>query len=333
MDIIAYENESVNIVQADSQLSRGILEIGKKWVEHKRQIPLMADKLSAIGQHARAARMRMCSDTIRYDYCPDCGKYHVERANLCRDRFCPVCSRRLALKRFAIMIQIVDELRKTFPDARWSFVTLTVKNCNPEYLTETINDMAKSWDKLARRKKFRETVAGWARSLEVTYNRRTRELHPHFHILVMWKEGRAPERGYISGTWLDLVKTFASPLAQNEQDIGSYNETPADDPEAVMGAVLETYKYSVKSADLKQMPLSDFQKLDAYIKGRRLVAFGGAIREKAAQLKAEAQMEVAGDDRDEEEIKACADCGSLALIHCVGKWLGDGYLWRVADRF
>lgn len=337
MNIISQPGERVNIVSGNIPriIQTAVLEEGEKWELHKLKIPDVAAKLAKIGQAGRAYRMEHCSELLVYQWCKNCGRKHIINAQLCRDRFCPVCGWRLSLKRFATMVDIVQGLRREYPGAVWQFVTLTCKNCPVNELRVTMSEMLGAWDKIMRRRTTIAKLIGWARSLEITFNAEKRTLHPHFHVLLLWKEGQNPDN-FLERAWMDTVRLKTEPAAQHSDVIESLRtatEHGPDSADEVTGAVLETFKYSVKSKDLNEMPLYLFRELDQALRGRRMVAFGGKVKEYARLLDAEKTMEDPEDDTtDEEEMARCADCGSVKLIQIVGAWTGDGYLWRKAAQ-
>ena len=313
-------------------------EMGLKWTQKKLRAKEISAKMMKIGEVPRALRMANCGEIISGGVCADCGHLSVKYANLCRDRLCPVCTWRLSMRRFANMYTIVQGLRCAYPEAGWGFVTLTAKNCKPEKLKMMLNCMFYTWNCIASSKKFKERVAGWARSLEITYNQKTNTLHPHFHILVMYPEGTCGDLEYITRRWVKTIPWYANENGQNveiileaggESEIGwKVDDNPEDD--ATVDAILETYKYSIKDKDIGDMPLSTFRDTVEAIKGRRLVAFGGTVKEYAR----ESQMLDMDDANDEDEsqiesrLSKCYKCGGKQIIDVVGKWAGSGYLWR-----
>ena len=322
MLIISERGEKVNTLSSDISVYAPLLAVtAEQWSAHKHSIGQISDRLDKIGEHGRAFRMRNCADVVKFAFCPECGTKHLIHANLCRDRFCPVCSWRLSLKRFASMCQIVSYLSTLHPASSWQFVTLTLENCRPDQLSDTIREMSETWNRIWSRKSTKQRpILGWARSLEVTYNSKTHTLHPHYHVLIMY------ERGYTSSwlvdAWLKTVLRRTDAAAQNFQNIKP-RVNGADELEAAMSAVLETYKYSVKSNDLLTMPLAEFKLFDRQLKGKRMQSFGGEIKEAARILDAE------GDEIDTgDTVVACPRCGNVDLISIIGTWCGDGYIWR-----
>jgi plasmid rolling circle replication initiator protein Rep len=100
-------------------------------------------------------------------------------AKYCNNRWCPVCNR----IRTAKMINgYLPEFNK-MTDPR--FVTLTVVNIPESDLSLTIDKMTREFTLIknvfCRRRGF--NING-IRKIEVTYNKKTDEYHPHFHIIL-----------------------------------------------------------------------------------------------------------------------------------------------------
>lgn len=344
MDIITQHGEKVNVYGSNipQSITEIMLQDGQKWTMHKMAAQKMADRLMKIHQYARGYRMQQCAQTIQVSVCGSCGHKHIINARLCRDRFCPVCGWRLSMRRFANMMQIVQGLREKYPEAEWQFITLTVENCRPRELNATIDEMARAWNCIwSRRTTKNMPILGWARSLEITYNRKSMTFHPHYHVMILWDDAFSPseyEQKWLERTWMDTVKIRTVDAAQSSSMVKSYGrqmvpsiyDQKDDEAEAVLKAVLETYKYSIKSVELQEMPLGVFEILDQLIKGRRMVAFGGIVKEYAKEIGLSSMEAMSAEDDSDEDpaIKRCASCKSVKLIEIVGKWTGDGYIWR-----
>lgn len=340
MEIIAHIDVKVKIEREESIPAEDAFSqrYGAKWESKKRKAKEVAERMRQIGEPMRAMRMENCAEVVSGRVCQSCGQMHVTYANLCRDRFCPVCKWRLSMKRFSMMYTIVEGLRNAYPESAWQFVTLTAKNCRPNELKNLMDEMSRVWNNITTSKKFQGKVAGWARSTEITYNPKTGELHPHYHILVMYHECLEPDE-YIVERWCKGMTWKTSKLAQcaeqiewgveEEKEIGwKVDRNPED--EAAIEAILETFKYSTKDSDIDNMPVGTFWYMTRALANRRLVSFGGLIKEYAQACEATRLDEITEEDEADIEAKMdkCIKCASRDLIEVLGKWSGDTYIWR-----
>lgn len=309
---------------------------GEKWTQKKLLAKKIAQKFRQIGEPGRAARMENCAEIVAGRICSDCGQMMVDYANLCRDRFCPVCKWRLSMERFASMLQIVTGLRTSYPESEWQFVTLTAKNCPVVQLNSMLDEMARCWNCITSSKKFKDRVAGWAKSVEVTHNPYTGELHPHFHVILMYHEGYAAD-DYVIQRWLKGIRIHASELGQDARQI----EWAVDDAREVGGqmweddidrkaisAILETFKYATKDSEILQLPTNVFFLVTRLLANRRLISFGGLIKEYARKCELDRMDDLQSDHDDESVLDICCRCKSRSMVDVVAKWCGQAYVWR-----
>lgn len=215
----------------------------------------------------------------------DCGKYlllssdkEIIGGNFCKNRLCPVCNRRNAAKQWHKIKIIADEvIREISPT--FALLTLTVKNCPKNHLTETINNLMKSIDRLHKKKIFKENVFGFFRSLEITYNAETETFHPHYHYILClpanYKENMVSTYEW-RRAWEDAAKlNYTSQI-----DIKLIN---SDDEKSLSEAIAEVAKYAVKISSVVNSEKDVIKSLTKSIKGRRLISFGGIIKEMSKQ--------------------------------------------------
>lgn len=289
-----------------------------KWERYKQLSGEISDRLIKLGYVGRGYRMKDCGSFIRYKICPDCGTFYVERTNLCRDRFCPICNWRLSLKRYVKMHEVFDTIDRRYPRAVYTMITLTLKNCKKDYIDQALNRIGEAWHKITSSRKFQGLVAGYAKSIEITYNRQTHEFHPHIHSIIMWTG--AEQNDYIIDRWLELINGYGDELAVHSAQEGheiytvESGETFGD---SKLGAILEVFKYAIKNNDLQDMPLNEFKALLGSVLNRRLVSFGGIIKNVARELNAADLEEIDGED---QEITVCKKCGSVDLDTMIYQW-------------
>ena len=120
----------------------------------------------------------------------------IKRVNLCKDKFCFNCQSMLAVKRQLQFGPILDTYRQDYDVYH---LVVTVPNCGGEELKALIKKMYKKFPFLLRYFRGKAKVkninflqygyAGAVRALEVTQNQETKEFHPHFHCMVLFKIG------------------------------------------------------------------------------------------------------------------------------------------------
>ncbi|PHK80025.1 replication protein, partial [Salmonella enterica subsp. enterica serovar Typhimurium] len=91
--------------------------------------------------------------------------------------------------------QSLPRIVADYPDARWMFLTLTVRNCAIGELGEMLNRMNAAFQRMKVRKEFRP-VQGWIRTTEVTRGS-DGSAHPHFHTLMMVPPGMLNGKSYV----------------------------------------------------------------------------------------------------------------------------------------
>ena len=282
-----------------------------KWEAKKIESIKMARKMMKAGFLKRGLRMEQCSQVMSFSKCEDCDNSQIHHASLCRDKLCPICKWRLATKRYLAMSEILHIASAEYPEAIYQFVTLTVPNCNVENLSATLKSMSAQWNKLLQRVSGKRSI-GWARSLEITYNAKTKQVHPHYHCIIMYgtqTEADLYGTGVVSD-WVEL-NAGSSFKAQSLKQIAK-KDLDGD----ISTVALEVFKYSTKDEDLDTMPLSVFREFVNQIGGKRMVSFGGWLKE--CKRMVDVDMETA---TEETECK-CRFCGSTNLHDVLCEWSG-----------
>lgn len=131
----------------------------------------------------------------------------VKRINLCRDKFCLNCQKKMANER---QVRFAPELDKLRNDYEVFHLILTVPNCDGADLVSVVDKMYKKFPYMLEFFKGKRKVrgvdflaygyAGAVRGLEVTQDEK-KCFHPHFHCMVLFKKG------------LDLEKTIINPYS------------------------------------------------------------------------------------------------------------------------
>lgn len=219
-----------------------------------------------------------CGDTLVF-LRDNNGEKRLHSANFCRNRLCPMCNWRRSLKMYSQVSQITDKILAT-RKARFIFVTLTVRNPDGDDLAETLDLMNKGFSYItsnsrtfAPAKKFKESLQGYIKATEITYNSKDNTYHPHIHCIFQVRPSYF-SRDYIKKDgWIELWKK----AMKLDYDPSVHVETIKN---TTSNAVAEVAKYPTKSADLLKVE-DEEQAVQALIvlaktlKGRRLITFGG----------------------------------------------------------
>lgn len=256
---------------------------GQKWTAAKVASRKMAARLYAVGLNTRAARMWTCGEYLIVRQTAD--GLTADAPQLCRDRLCPVCSWRLSRRRFAEMMAVFNAIAPEMVAKNYTstMLTLTIRNMALPDLHAAIDGMSQAWHNLIRREAFRQ-VAGWARSLEITYNAESKTYHPHMHIILIWEkyDDSAATAETIRQGWKSVCKLDYTPIIDIRPVYS--RDADGDTKSAVIKSALEAFKYSVKPDSAEKIPQADLFEFAAAIKGVRFVSYGKAIKRARSAL-------------------------------------------------
>ena len=236
------------------------------------------------------------------------GLMKLIRAVLCHHPLCPICKPRRSMKTFHELKQICTTARTLSPGCRFAMLTLTVPNIPGEELPEVITHLLDSYKRLFRRAEVKKSIVGWFRSLEITKEReRDGYFHPHFHVLLMVKSNYFKGRDYIKrDRWLELWREATRQPEITQVDIrvvkpNSKKESSGNlEQDAITAGAAEVGKYATKDSDYVvededgdyRASEGDIETLCVALKHRRLIAYGGLLKQIRADL------ELSGSEND-----------------------------------
>ena len=222
-----------------------------------------------------------------------CGTYlsfnnkKIVGANFCRERFCPMCQRRKALRTYSRLREVEQFLNSEY---QFLHLVLTIKNCPADELTAQIDTLYRGSRKMFNNRRFKQGIKGVLRCLEVSYNSKYDTFHPHLHCLCAVRKSYFTSRYYLKQDdlrmlWSDCIGTDYLPQV---------NVKKCDE-----NALAEVAKYCVKPLELdigiKQRAVV-LDALNLALKSRRNIQTYGVFREAFKQLKIDL------DDEDNEKI-------------------------------
>lgn len=216
-------------------------------------------------------RLKECGNFIKFQSSEDKTKFILAGGNFCNNRFCPFCSW-LKAKRTAFelleLIKVVEYTEKL----AFIFITLTVPNVSREKLREEIECFNKSFKRLFETKEFKAFNKGFIRKLEITYNEKRNDYHPHFHLVVAVNKSYFTSRDYMSKRRL---------LELWQRATRNPNITQVDIKPCRMDTikqVMELATYSAKQGDL----YSSKEVFDGFYEGlfrKKLLVYNGIFKE------------------------------------------------------
>lgn len=240
----------------------------------------------------KAERLRSCGKFLLFDVDENNNKRLVS-ANSCRVRLCPLCAWRRSLKCFHDTMQIVQYINEHYK-LSYIFVTLTVRNCKADKLSETIDLLLSAFNRLFKRKEIVRAWRGCVRNLEVTHNVDVNDVsydtyHPHLHLLVAVNKSYFTSRDYISRDklrrlWADCLRIDDEEYRKWLQvEIQACKDTDAK-------AVAECSKYASKAKDYLifddwNLTVDTVKVLDKALANRKLVHYVWLFRDVKKTLK------------------------------------------------
>ena len=255
----------------------------RPWKEKKLKTIQLAESYLRLGMK-KGYRVMECSTYLKYKKLIDETEKKLKDANFCRVRLCPMCSWRHSKKIYGQTSKVMDEALKD-KNYRFIFLTLTVKNVYGEDLSSTLDDMFKGFNRMFQRAIVKKAIKGWFRALEVTHNldetsKDYDTYHPHFHIILM-VDYNYFSRDYISqekwtSLWQESMRLDYTPIV----NVKAFKTTSKVETSK---SLAETAKYTVKDSDYisddVEMTDSSVLVLDSALANRRLIAFGGLLKE------------------------------------------------------
>ena len=224
----------------------------------------------------------------------------LHKSNFCKNRFCPMCSWRLACKD-SLEISILMEHLNCEENKEFIFLTLTTPNVKGDSLEEEIRKYNKAFEKLMKRKEVRTVVKGYIRKLEVTYQKEkyiTKELwkrkkgyyekkglsigdlepnydtcNPHFHVVIAVNKSYFTDKDYYISRvrWLELWQLSTGDKSITQVDVRKAKSNNHKE-------VYELAKYSAKDSDyLVSRPV--FEIFYKALKGKQVLVFSGLFKD------------------------------------------------------
>lgn len=253
-----------------------------------------------------------CGETLWFTRDAD-NRLKLWQAWFCKDRLCPMCNWRRALKYTAQVGQILQVMMERKIAGKPIFATFTMRNVKGEDINQSFGDFADSFRRLMAYKAVKTYCVGAIRTSEITYNAKLDTYNTHIHCLMwmspMYFVGAKGRGGYLSqAKWTELWQRAARLDYTPVVNVKAVKpRTPTDrDPTGLFGAVLETAKYPIKPDAFRDLTTQIWQETDSQRQARlerikhlergmyrkRLISFFGVFKD----IRKELQLDDPEDD-------------------------------------
>lgn len=250
----------------------------------------LAESYRRLGLDNKHYRVKECGTYLEYKRFKD-ESMKLNRANFCKVRLCPMCSWRRSLKIYGQVSKVMNYAEDN-KDYDYIFLTLTIKNCAGDELKKSIDNIFQAFKKMNKRVRYRNSIKGHFRALEVTHNLINDTYHPHLHCILVVNKSYFDSRDYISqrewtSLWKDALKVDYIPIV----DIRRFKDRKG---KGISKSIAEVAKYTVKDNDyivrdelgevIEKLTDDAVLILDHALANRRLIAYGGELKEIHKQL-------------------------------------------------
>jgi plasmid rolling circle replication initiator protein Rep len=254
----------------------------RKWRERKLQNIELGSSLEKLG-YKTFANVYQCAEVLKFRE-QENGNLKLFQTWFCKNKLCPICNWRRAMKYSYQTSLIVDEAIKENSKGRFLFLTLTVENVVGENLNQAMSEMTKAFNRMMRYKKVSKNLLGYLRATEVTKNELMNTYHPHLHVLLfvspLYFQGEGDN--YIkqdewTNFWKKSAKLSYTPIV-NVKAVkpNSKNEF---DKNGMKKAILETAKYPTKPIKFDEENLETVEDLYLGLYRKKLISYGGIFKE------------------------------------------------------
>ena len=126
----------------------------------------------------------------------------------CNQRWCITCNRIRTAKLINKYLREIKSMEDPY------FFTLTLKNCKGEELKDRIKFMTKTWGIIQKKFYKKKNTKGF-RKLEITYNSKFNDYHPHFHGIIEGKHNAE----IVIEKWIKAISAAGIEIDEKWQDM------------------------------------------------------------------------------------------------------------------
>ena len=230
---------------------------------HKINKSMLFDYFNNNNKHAKAERVKACGNILTFKHYKDINVTKLDNASLCRERLCLNCNRMSARDNALVLTKATEGMQL-------KHIVFSIKNCKSYALRDTIEHMKKALKYYLRSK----GVKDYYQSYEITYNERTKEFHPHIHILTT-KESINISARELNKQWAEAVNRFMGTTYK-------WLSCKCKDVDNNIAGAFELSKYVTKPQHFNEKTIPIF---DEQLKGLHLHQANGLFKRRCKDVK------------------------------------------------
>lgn len=284
------------------------------WKGRKARTMELYELYQKAGYPEYAERTRNCATFLTFNI-HQSGERRLKSANFCKLRLCPMCIGRRARRSAWKLSQVLDMVEQEHK-CKFLFLTLTMQNVDGEHLGEAIGQLTEAWERFHGQRQIERSIRGWFRAVEITRgdNRYHKDwktgrkvfkadngYHPHLHAIIAVdadyfsresrKSGKYLNQADLVDRWQKALRVDYRPSVQIETAKAKRKNGGTDS--ASLAAAKEAAKYPVKDDEYIDPALPEARAVEIVrdyteaLRRRRLMAFGGWLKDAARALDAE----------------------------------------------
>lgn len=250
-----------------------------KYTEKKQKNQVLKKFIEKYVSEASLELIEDCNTFMMFVGDETMEKKKQHKGNSCKNRFCPICAWRKA-KKDALALSVMMKYIKAEHGKEFIFLTLTAPNVPADELHEEIKDYNKAFQRLMQRQEVKKVVKGYARKLEITYNKERNDYHPHFHVLIAVNKSYFTDKEYYikHDRWLDLWRQVTKNPLITQVDVRKLRKNSKKE-------IAEVAKYGAKDSDY----LVNQEVFDVFyqsLKGKQIIVYSGLFKDAMKLFKA-----------------------------------------------
>lgn len=188
MSIYIYDSKYINIYQGEKEEDALDKYVNQTFGNRKRGNEVIQQAYQRLEIEKRlnfgkSKRLLDCWSHIKIAKHKIDNRVKLISANSCKVRLCPSCAWR-RMRKFAKENALMLTDFAVHTNYKYIFLTLTIKNVSGEELSGTLDNMLKAWAKMLKIRRIKNITLGIIRNLEITYNPKRKDFHPHIHSII-----------------------------------------------------------------------------------------------------------------------------------------------------